>query len=248
MTYGDLVSHVKFDMERDSPFSYACHACNRCCRNKAIRVSPYEILRLARYLCISTTQFIENHTEAGGTVLRSTENGDCGFLGERGCSVHPDRPLACRIYPLARWVSPDGDESFGHLTPHPKTEGVYGISGTVQDYLDHQQLAPFFEMSERYGKLYQKMVDMLEKLDPEELDRRSDRRAAIDELPAGTLASMWVDIEAAIADTKSKYRDVSIEEAVDLHVAAIEAWIGTLEARWAGAHSASGLIAFDIIM
>ena len=25
MTYGDLVSHVKFDMERDSPFSYACH-------------------------------------------------------------------------------------------------------------------------------------------------------------------------------------------------------------------------------
>jgi uncharacterized protein len=143
MTYGDLVSHVKFDMERDSPFSYACHACNRCCRNKAIRVSPYEILRLARYLCISTTQFVENHTEAGGTVLRSKENGDCGFLGERGCSVHPDRPLACRIYPLARWVSPDGDESFGHLTPHPKTECVYGISGTVQDYLDHQQLAPF---------------------------------------------------------------------------------------------------------
>jgi Fe-S-cluster containining protein len=148
MTYGDLVSHVKFDMERDSPFSYACHACNRCCCNKAIRVSPYEILRLARYLCIPTTQFIENHTEAGGTVLRSTENGDCGFLGERGCSVHPDRPLACRIYPLARWVSPDGEESFGHLTPHPKTKGVYGISGTVQDYLDHQQLAPFFEMSE----------------------------------------------------------------------------------------------------
>jgi hypothetical protein len=29
-------------------FSYVCHACNRCCRNEAIRVSPYEILRLAR--------------------------------------------------------------------------------------------------------------------------------------------------------------------------------------------------------
>jgi Fe-S-cluster containining protein len=99
---------------------------------KAIRVSPYDILRLARYLCISTTQFIENHTEAGGTVLRPKENGDCGFLGERGCSVHADRPLVCRIYPLARWVSPDGDESFGHLTPHPKTEGVYDISGTVR--------------------------------------------------------------------------------------------------------------------
>ena len=58
MAYGDLVSRVDFNMRRDSPFSYACHACNRCCRNKAIRVSPYEILRLARYLGVSTTQFI----------------------------------------------------------------------------------------------------------------------------------------------------------------------------------------------
>jgi hypothetical protein len=40
-------------------------------------------------------------------------------------------------------------------------------------------------MSERYGQLYQRMVDMLEKLDPEELDQRPERRAAIDELPAG---------------------------------------------------------------
>ena len=84
MTYGDLVSRVDFDMRRDSAFSYTCHACNRCCRNKAIRVSPYEILRLARYLDLSTTEFIERNTEAGGTVLRTKENGDCGFLGERG--------------------------------------------------------------------------------------------------------------------------------------------------------------------
>ena len=127
--------------------------------------------------------------EPGGTVLRSKENADCGFLGEHGCNAHPDRPLACRIYPLARWVTPDGSESFGHLTPHPKTEGVYGKSGTVQDYFDQQRLEPFFEMSERYGKLYQRVVDMLEKLDPAELDRRLERRAAVDELPAGTLAS-----------------------------------------------------------
>jgi Fe-S-cluster containining protein len=233
MTYGDLVSRVDFDMRRDSPFSYACHACNRCCRNKAIRVSPYEILRLARYLGLSTTVFIERHTEAGGTVLRARENGDCGFLGERGCSVHPDRPLACRIYPLARWVAPDGSESFGHLTPHPKTEGVYGKSGTVQDYLDQQCLEPFLEMSERYGKLYQRMVELLEKLDPEELGRRPERRAAIDELPAGTLASMWVDIDATIAGANASNRDlyVSIEESIDLHIEAIEAWTNSLEAR-----------------
>jgi uncharacterized protein len=231
MSYGDLVSRVDFDMRRESAFSYACHACNRCCRNKAIRVSPYEVLRLACYLGLSTTEFIERHTEAGGTVLRSKENGDCGFLGQRGCTVHPDRPLACRIYPLARWVSSDGVESFGHLMPHPKTEGVYGKSGTVQDYLDQQQLAPFFAMSERYGKLYKKMLGMLEKLDPDELHRRPERRAAVDELPAGTLASMWVDIDATIAEANGSNRDqrVSAEEAIDIHIEAIEAWIDSLE-------------------
>jgi uncharacterized protein len=232
MTYGDLVSRVDFDMKRDSAFSYACHACNRCCRNKAIRVGPYEVLRLARFLGISTTQFIESHTEAGGTVLRPKENGDCGFLGVRGCSVHPDRPLACRIYPLARGVSPDGEESFGHLAPHPKTEGVYAKSGTVQDYLDHQQLAPFFEMSERYGALYQRMVDMLGSLDPAELDRRPERRAAIDELPAGTLASMWIDIDATTGSPDLGDSPISgIEEAITHHINAIEAWLNSLDPR-----------------
>jgi uncharacterized protein len=243
MSYGDLVSRVDFDMRHDSAFSYACHACNRCCRNKAIRVSPYEILRLARYLGLSTTEFIERHTEAGGTVLRTKENGDCGFLGERGCGVHPDRPLACRIYPLARWVSSDGTESFGHLTPHTETEGVYGKSETVQDYLDHQQLAPFFEKSERYGKLYQRMVDALEKLDPDELDRRPDRRAAVDELPAGTLASIWVDIDATIADGNRSSRDqyAGVDRAVDTHIEIIETWINSLEARLAAGQAGERL-------
>jgi hypothetical protein len=140
--------------------------------------------------------------------------------------------LACRIYPLARWVSPDGEESFGHLTPHPKTEGAYGVSGTVQDYLDHQQLAPFFEMSERYGKLYQKMVDMLEQLDPEELDRRSDRRAAIDELPVGTPASIWVDIDATngVSFFNSDGSRVGVDQAVTAHIRAVEAWLDSLSA------------------
>jgi Fe-S-cluster containining protein len=70
---------------------------------------------------LSTTEFLERNTEAGGTVLRSNENGNCVFLGEHGCTVHPDRPLACRIYPLARWALADGEESFGHLSPHPQT-------------------------------------------------------------------------------------------------------------------------------
>ena len=87
-------------------------------------------------------------------------------------------------------------------------------------------------MSERYGTLYQKMVDVLEKLDPEELDRRSDRRAAIDELPAGTLASMWVDIDATngVSSLGSDDSGLGIDEAMAGHIGAIEAWLYSRDA------------------
>ncbi len=231
MIYGDLVARVDFNMTRESAFSYRCNACKRCCRNKAIRVNPYEILRLARRLGLSTTDFIARHTEAGGTVLRSRDDGNCGFLGEHGCSVHSDRPLACRLYPLARWVSPEGEESFGHLAPHPHSEGVYGAAATVEAYLDQQDVAPLFAMSERYGALYARMLEALETIDPLEIERKPERRTAVDEQPAGSVASSWLDIDGTLAD-EPPLDDLAM--AVSRHIEAIEACIEQLR-REAGA-------------
>ena len=199
-------------------------------------MGPYEALRLSRRLGLSTTEFLARHTEAGGTVLQTRpDDRGCVFLGERGCTVHPDRPLACRIYPLARWVAPDGDESFGHLEPHPQTAGLYGTQGTVNDYLTSQGLAPYFAMGDRYGELYDRMVAVMERLDPEEdTDRRTERRAAVDEMDAGTLATNWFDIDAAVgAYCRERALTVpsEIDALVDLHLAAVGAWLDALEAR-----------------
>ena len=233
MPYKDTLADVDYALARDGAFSYRCNACSRCCHNKAIRVGPYEILRLARRLGMTTTAFIEQHTEAGGTVLRMHEANAraCVFLNRQGCSVHPDRPLACRLYPLARWVDPRGNESFGHLTPHPKTEGAYGFSATVADYLEQQGAGVFFEMGDRYGAVYQRMVDMLERLDPEELDRRADRRHDVEETPSGRAASPWIDIDRTVAEfCQANQRAVpdDIETTVATHIEAIESWIGSL--------------------
>ena len=46
-------------------------------------------------------------------------------------------------------------------------------------------------MSVRYGKLYQRMVDILEKLDPDELNWQPERRAVVDELSASTKRSIF---------------------------------------------------------
>jgi hypothetical protein len=39
-------------------------------------------------------------------VLRSCEVGNCILLGARGCTAHPGRPLACRLFLLARLPAP----------------------------------------------------------------------------------------------------------------------------------------------
>jgi Fe-S-cluster containining protein len=199
-------------------------------------VGPYEGLRLSRRLGISTTEFFSRHTEAGGTVLQTREDDrGCVFLGPRGCTVHPDRPLACRIYPLARWIAPDGDESFGHLEPHPQTAGIYGSRGTVNDYLTSQGLAPYFAMADRYGELYDRMVAVMERFDPEEnVDRRTERRAEIDELDAGTLATAWFDIDGTVGGycrDRGLPVPTDIDALVDLHLKAVGAWLDALETQ-----------------
>jgi uncharacterized protein len=233
MPYKDTLAQVDFALQRESAFSYQCNACSRCCHNKAIRVGPYEILRLARRLGMTTTEFIARHTEAGGTMLRMREenNHACIFLDDKGCSVHPDRPLACRLYPLSRWVDADGRESFGHLTPHPQTAGVYGTSGTVGDYLDKQGVAPFLEMGDRYGAVYQRMLDRLESLDADELERRPSRRNNVDETESGLAASPWIDIDKTITEFCAANRRPmpdDIEGAVAIHIEAIDSWIASL--------------------
>src|SRR5260370_22196922 len=45
-------------MNRQSKFSYLCNQCGRCCRDKVITLSPYDVLRLARAAGISTGEAV----------------------------------------------------------------------------------------------------------------------------------------------------------------------------------------------
>jgi uncharacterized protein len=148
--------------------------------------------------------------------------------------MHADRPLACRIYPLARWVDPDGNESFGHLEPHPQTAGVYGDKGTVADYLAAQGLAPYFAMGDRYGVIYERMVDLLERMAPAESERRAERRAEVDEMDAGSVATSFFDVDATVGEY-CRARDLAVPTEIDaliaLHLEALGAWLDDIESR-----------------
>jgi len=110
----------KKKLEPDERFRFACHSdlpCfNRCCADVNIILTPLDVLRLARRLGISTTEFLETGALVPITkdlrlpvvMLKMGEEPDkrCRFVGEAGCTVYEDRPWACRMYPLGVAVPP----------------------------------------------------------------------------------------------------------------------------------------------
>jgi hypothetical protein len=104
----------------------------------------------------------------------------------------------------------------------------------VNDFLTSQGLPTFFAMGDRYGALYDRMVAVMERLDPTETPaRRTERRAEIDELDAGSLASAWLDIDATVGAycrERGEAVPADIDALVDLHLKALGAWLDSFEA------------------
>ncbi|HJU27659.1 MAG TPA: YkgJ family cysteine cluster protein [Candidatus Binataceae bacterium] len=140
-------------MERASVFSYICNACGRCCRDKVIALSPYDVIAIARAALISTGEAVRRYTIRRGSILKFSPDGDCSGLDGARCSLHSGRPLACRLYPLGMERDSGGVETFVRLEPAPGSAGVYGLDGTVAEFLAHQNVAAHLEMSAKYAAL-----------------------------------------------------------------------------------------------
>jgi Fe-S-cluster containining protein len=137
-------------MLSDSRFSYDCLACGRCCAKKSIKLNPFEIAMLAKRRGISTTELMVLATDENAPVLRTKQDGFCIFYqAGPGCTVHSARPLACRLYPLGMHRQRDAI-TYSQLEPHPQTEGIYGDSGTVADFIAGQGVAEYTEGLEAY--------------------------------------------------------------------------------------------------
>jgi Fe-S-cluster containining protein len=220
---------LRFDLSRQSRFSFVCRVCGRCCRSKVIMVGPHEVLGMARILGISTTEFLARHAENGGTALRATEDGRCEFVGSEGCRVHSRRPLVCRLYPLGRKTNPDGGEEFAHYASEPGCQAGRGENGTVADFLESQGAAPYFEWSRRYGDLFRRMVGIMEALGPDSLPAEGVAvPSAGDAGSASRLFSTWQDIDASLAEYCSRMGisvPAEIEDAIDLHIRALDEWL-----------------------
>jgi Fe-S-cluster containining protein len=217
------------ELTRASRFSYACHACSRCCHNYDIKVNPYEVTALARHLGMSTTAFSETHT-AGGPFLKRTESGACAFLGPRGCTVHAARPLVCRLYPLGLEQTREHGERFFHMQPHPETAGEYGTSGTVGDFLDAQGAEPFLDASNRYGEVLGELLAVLRSVAAAGETDVAGELLRVREQPGYGLAE-WLDPDRVLAQTRPGLDPGALTgaETTELHIEELHRWIATLQ-------------------
>ncbi|MEZ5726595.1 MAG: YkgJ family cysteine cluster protein [Burkholderiaceae bacterium] len=221
-------------------FSYACKGCGGCCRNKRIAVTPYEVWRLSRACGIDTGEFLARHVEPDAPYLRVDEAGECVFLREGRCSVHRDRPLVCRLYPLGRQRDEDGDETFWRLEPRPGSPGVYGTDTTVADYLAQQQVDELLHVVDRYQALYYHLFDLLRQLAPtdvppaahasfaEDQDARPADGAPRAAAPGAAVFHEWFDVDrlvGAFCERTGRPLPTAPRDWLDAHIDAIDAWL-----------------------
>ena len=209
---------------KESPFSYVCHRCTRCCRHFAIPLTPFDLLRLADYFGMTTTEVIEQHLD-GNSNLRRRKDGTCKFLSAKGCAAHGGRPLVCRIYPLARNVAPAG-EWFTVLAPVPGSEADWSENGTVADYLEEQGALASIEGYDVYSRLHSRLDQRFRQIVAKAKGGRKGR-AAIEPLNLGLIAGGILDPDPAI-ENYCRQHDLpvpsSLRHKAACHVQAIEEW------------------------
>jgi Fe-S-cluster containining protein len=147
-------------LTRSDSFYFVCQQCSSCCRDKKIQVNPYEVARLAAHFSLTTTDFLRFYTEKG-VYLQRRSDGTCVFLCESGCAVYSDRPLVCRLYPLGRYVSADGHESFKRAKLVEKCQGRVIQEGTIETYLRSQNVESYLKAADLYLGLFARLATAL---------------------------------------------------------------------------------------
>ena len=122
MTINATQKEVVFKPINTSTFHFQCHkgieCFTHCCAALNLVLTPYDIIRLKQHLKIPSDEFLDRYTETKfdkhhrfpliNLKMNQDEGAKCPFVTSDGCTVYPDRPGACRIYPLGRAASRAG--------------------------------------------------------------------------------------------------------------------------------------------
>jgi len=137
-----------------------------CCCDVSIALTPYDVLRLKKAMRLESTEFLEKYTipllssqqKFPVVILRmDSETKKCPFLSESGCGVYPDRPWACRMYPLgvaAPKKPTPADQPFHFVLRESLCHGHgLGPAHSVREWLTGQGVEEYEMMSAPFQEL-----------------------------------------------------------------------------------------------
>lgn len=156
------------ELAQDQEFKFSCHpdvpCFNACCGDLNLMLTPYDVLRLRRALNEPSTEFINNRTHAamapdtGLPLFRlrmcDDKRKSCPFVSAKGCTVYPDRPAACRTYPLGRATRIDDEGQVRERFFLVRERHCRGFEEdtvfTPATWLTDQELATYNENNDKY--------------------------------------------------------------------------------------------------
>lgn len=148
-----------------------CSRSGSCCHGNRVRLNPWELHQLAKATNLSVEDFQDRFTTEGGVFLRfegksmNRNRKACNlYLEDAGCSVHPSRPLACRLFPLGRVIQNNQatymhpGKTFPCLSECSEVLDLPKM--TVETYLSGQETAQFEQAQDGYLEIVQNLADI----------------------------------------------------------------------------------------
>lgn len=162
-------------------FKFACQdeCMGRCCHSIKIFLDPWDVECMARYLQISSQQFIQQYCRIDFDhrycwpyiLLREAETGSCSFMLPGGrCSIYPVRSRNCRTYPLARAVRFTFNDHEDHTVEEkyfllPRQPFCFGFNSlqewNLHSWLADSGLAEYNEKADLYLSVIQYALEKL---------------------------------------------------------------------------------------
>ena len=83
---------------------FACQRCTNCCRWPGqVKLTEQEIISISQFLGLSEHEFVQRFTRLrparDGLALMDKPNGECIFLDDKDCTIHPVKPGQCQGFP-----------------------------------------------------------------------------------------------------------------------------------------------------
>ena len=79
--------------------TFKCSRCGMCCQHYNLVELFDEDIEKVLSLGFEPEHFIQH--KSGAAHIRRSENGDCIFFKDKGCTIHEKKPFICRLYPIS---------------------------------------------------------------------------------------------------------------------------------------------------